>query len=122
MIRMYEDVEKAGATAPGTMVQPVTRELSFYAESADEAEKRLRRDVASGALPAGAVYQICPWLANPELIRSVAAGLDGEFQRVFLDPAAGLYSELRRIRLPRPVAGPQESVTSTAEVIEPSNR
>lgn len=112
---MYEDTEKRGATAPGTMVRPVTRDLSFYAESADEAEKRLRKDVASGALPAGMVYQICPCLANLELIRSVAAGLDGDFQHVFLDPAAGVYSELRRIRLPRPLITTHESVTAISQ-------
>lgn|SRR5581483_2441890 len=100
MIRTYEDAEQKGATAAGTLVAPVNRDLSVYAYTADEAEKKLRSDIASGKLPAGKVYQICPWLANPELIRSVAASLDGTFYRVFLDPA-GLYSELRRIRLPR---------------------
>jgi hypothetical protein len=102
MIRTYEDREKNGATDAGTVVEPVNRELAVYAYSADEAEARIRKDVAGGKLPPGRVYQICPWMANPELIRSVAASLDGSFQRVFLDPAAGLYSELRRVRLPRP--------------------
>lgn len=108
MIRIYEDVNKNGSTVPGTIVGPITRELSVLADSADEAERQLRADVANKALPAGRVYQICPWLANPELIRSFAASLDGSFQRVFLDPAAGLYSELRRIRLPRPQPCPSE--------------
>jgi hypothetical protein len=30
----------------------------------------------------------------------VAASLDGSFERVFLDPAAGLYSDTRRVRVP----------------------
>jgi hypothetical protein len=103
MIRIYEDRDQKGETSPGTIVQPVIRDLSIYANSAEEAEAKLRKDVTSGKLTAGRVYQICPWTANPELIRSVAASLDGSFQRVFLDPASGLYSELRRIRLPRPM-------------------
>jgi hypothetical protein len=104
MIRTYEDREKNGSTNPDTIVEPVNRELAIYAYSADEAETKIRKDIAGGKLPAGRVYQICPWMANPELIRSVAASLDGSFQRVFLDPASGLYGELRRIRLPRPAA------------------
>lgn len=116
MIRIYEDREKSGATSPGTIVEPVARELSFYAYSADEAEKRLRSDISSGKLEAGRVYQICPWMANVELIRSVAASLDGSFQRVFLDPAAGLYGETRRIRLPRPsVAEADEALHSETQ-------
>jgi len=101
MIRIYEDADQNGATTSGTVIAPINRDLSVYAYSADEAEKKLRSDIESGKLPAGKVYQICPWFANPELIRSVAASLDGSFQRVFLDPATGLYGELRRIRLPK---------------------
>lgn len=100
IVRIYEDIDKRGSTCQGTILTPLTREMSIYANSADETERRLRKDIVSGGLPAGRVYQICPWLANPEPIRSVAASLDGSFQRVFLDPAAGLYSEQRRVRLP----------------------
>jgi hypothetical protein len=60
----------------------------------------LRVDVAAGKLPAGRVYQVCPWVGNPELIRSVSISLDGISSRVFLDPASGPYGYLRRIRLP----------------------
>lgn len=118
IIRTYQDCDKKGATGPGTIVEPMTRELSFYAYSADEVEQRLHREIASGQLAAGRVYQICPWMSNPELIRSVAVSLDGSFQRVFLDPSAGLYGEFRRIRLPRPVASEQdESVPSTSDAV-----
>ncbi len=119
MIRTYEDREKNGATIPGTIVEPVTRELSLYAYSADEAEKKLCSDIVSGKLPAGRVYQICPWMANPEMIRSFAASLDGSFQRVFLDPAAGLYGEYRRIRLPKPSIFETEEIgADTPDAVE----
>ena len=108
IIRVYEDCEKDGATGPGTVVEPVSAQIAVYAYTADEAEKKLQNDIASGKLKAGRVYQICPWLAVPELIRSFSAGLDGSFQRVFLDPAAGPYSEYRRIRRPRPAAETEE--------------
>ncbi len=102
MIRIYEDLHEKGSTSAGTILTPASRELCMYAESAGDAEQRVRADVTSGGLPSGRVYQISPWLSNPELVRSVAASTDGSFQRVFLDPSAGLYSELRRIRLPKP--------------------
>ncbi len=105
MIRIYEDCDNNGATGVGTVTQLVNREMCIYAYSADETEKKLRADVAAGKLPAGRVYQICPWMANLELIRSFAASLDGSFQRVFLDPAAGLYSEFRQVRLPELFSG-----------------
>jgi hypothetical protein len=100
MIRMFEDIDKTGNTAPGTLVQPVELPLSAYAESADDAESKVRVDVAAGKLPAGRVYQVCPWVGNPELIRSISISLEGACSRVFLDPASGPYGYLRRIRLP----------------------
>ena len=118
IIRTYEDCDKKGATSPGTVLEPLNRELSFYAYSADEIEERIRREVAAGLLAPGRVYQICPWMSNPELIRSVAVSLDGSFQRVFLDPAAGLYGEFRRIRLPRPSPSePQENLSCTPDPV-----
>lgn len=117
MIRMFEDRDQKGRTAPGTEVMPVNRDISFYADSADEAEQRLRKEIAAGKYPAGRVYQICPWMANAEMIRSVASGLDGSFQRIFLDPVGGMYSATRRIRLPRPTtADANEGIRSAAEV------
>src|SRR5579875_1321392 len=100
MIRMFQDKDRTGNTLPGTIVQPVELPMSIYANSAEEAENKLRIDVASGKLPAGRVYQICPWVGNPELIRSIAISLEGNWGRVFLDPASGPYGYLRRIRLP----------------------
>jgi hypothetical protein len=108
-IRIFESTEKDGATAPGTIVTPISRTLSMYAYSAEEAEKSLRRDIEKKKLPRGKVYQICPVLLNGELIRSFGADLNGSFQHVFLDPAAGPYDELRAIRLPRPVGEATES-------------
>jgi len=105
MVRMFQEMNGGSATHSGTIVGLVPRELSIYAESAQQAERLLQDDVARGVLPAGRVYQICPWLGNPEIIRSVAASVEGSFERVYLDPAAGLYSDLRRVRAPRAVSG-----------------
>ena len=111
-IRIWEDFNKKDATSPGTIVEPVRRELSFYAESAEDAEQMVRKDVLAGNIPAGRVYQICPSSSDAGLIRSIAASLDGSFQRVFLDPAEGLYGGSRRIRLPRAKAAEvDESLT-----------
>ena len=101
MIRMYEAQDQSGDTRVGTLVKPVDRHLSIYANSSEEAEAALHRDVWNKKLPGGTVYQLCPWVGNPELIRSISFSLDGNSERVFLDPASGPYGELRRIRLPR---------------------
>ena len=99
-IRVYESRAKDGAVGAGTMVEPIDSFLSVYADSGDMAEWKLQKEIESGSLSRGRIYQICPSLSVPELIRSVAASLDGSFERVFLDPAAGLYSDKRRVRLP----------------------
>lgn len=98
-IRIFESEEKDDRTAPGTVVVPLDRTFGMYAASADLVEEAILRDVQKGKLTSGRVYQICPQLGNLELIRSVAVGTDLKLQRVFLDPVAGLYSVLRRIRL-----------------------
>lgn len=114
VIRIYEDRDQNGATSAGTVVKPVTMDLAIFAYTAEEAEAKLREDVRTGKLAAGRVYQICPWICpwlnSPELIRSVAASLDGTFHRVFLDPASGVYGELRRIRAAQPPVSAEEGV------------
>jgi hypothetical protein len=101
VIRVYSDREKENSTLPGTVVTPTDLQLSFYTDSADDAEKRIHRDTRNGMLPKGRVYQICPPVGSFEPIRSCAIAPDGSTQRVFLDPVDGLYGETRRIRLPR---------------------
>jgi hypothetical protein len=96
---MYEAQDQTGDTQAGTVVKPVDRHISIYASNSEEAEAALHRDVANKKLPSGKVYQLCPWLGNGELIRSLAFALDASCERVFLDLVAGHYSELRRIRL-----------------------
>ena len=103
IVRVFTDMDQANSTAPGTFVRPLESQLSFFTESADEAEKRLYRDASEGKLPKGRVYQICPSMGSFEPIRTCAIALDGSAQRVFLDPVDGLYGETRRIRLPRAV-------------------
>jgi hypothetical protein len=102
MIRVFSDQSQNNATVPGTVVEPTNIQLSFYEDSADEAEKKLNSEVRKGKLPKGRVYQICPSMGSFEPIRTCAIALDGSAQRVFLDPVDGLYGEARRIRLPRP--------------------
>lgn len=116
-IRIYESRKKDGMTCAGTVVEPLEISLSIYADSGDGAELQLRKDVEAGKLLSGRIYQICPSLSVPELIRSMAASLDGSFERVFLDPAAGLYSEARRVRLPDFARPRQETPTCLAEVL-----
>lgn len=113
-VRVFESTQKDGATAAGTIIAPLAQTFSIYAYSGEEAEKSIRKDIAKGKLARGKIYQILPLLGNAELTRSLAVGLEGSFDRVFLDPAAGPYSEFRRIRLPvvaAPVAQRQTIVT-----------
>ncbi len=99
LIRMFRSCENDDEIGPGTIVEPVNDLLSKYAHSGHDAEESLKTDIQKGKLPAGRVYQICPSLGNIELIRSLTASKDGSFERVFLDPASGMYGEQRRIRL-----------------------
>jgi hypothetical protein len=101
---MYESGDGDGCVVAGTIVVPIDRSFSVFAETADEVERKIHKDVVGGKLAAGRVYQICPHVGNAELIRSVAIGESSEIQRIFLDPAKGLYSEFRRIRYPQPQA------------------
>jgi hypothetical protein len=115
IIRVFADPEQNGVTLPGTVVKPLNIPLSFYVDSADEAEKKLNQDVRSGKLANGRVYQICPSMGSFEPIRTCAIALDGSAQRVFLDPVDGLYGETRRIRLPRPVVREEPATAIEAE-------
>lgn len=108
-IRVFESLEKDGATASGTELQPVSFTFSLYADSVDHAELILRKEVERGKHARGRVYQICPAAAYG-IMRSVAAALDGSFFHVFMDPAAGPFSELRRIRLPKPSSETQPEI------------
>lgn len=100
-IRVFESVDKDGVTSPGAVFGPSALTFSIYADSSEHAELTLRKDIQKGKWPRGIVYQICPPLGHG-LIRSFASALDGSFFHVFMDPAAGPYSELRRLRLPKP--------------------
>jgi hypothetical protein len=97
-IRVFESAAKDGATMAGAILTPVAYTFSIYADSCDQAEKSIRKDIGKGKLSRGRIYQLLPVLGNGELARSLAVSLDGSFDRVFLDPAAGPYSELRRVR------------------------
>jgi hypothetical protein len=112
IVRMFSDSDGTNATEPGTIVRPVDIQVSLYADSADEAENRLRLELAAGKLPKGHVYQICPLIASVEPIRTCAVAPDGSVERVLLDPIDGPYSEARRILAPGPAAEPSTVNTS----------
>ena len=113
-IRVFESTSQDGATAVGTTVTPTVQTFSVYAYSVEEAEKSIRKKIAKGTLTRGKVYQIWPFLGNGEFTRSVAIGLDDSCERVFLDPASGPFSELRRIRVGNVTAPPASTDASAS--------
>ena len=98
-VRIYASADQDNLVSPGTIMAMIERSFTLYGYSAEEAEQALRKNVLAKKLERGRVYQICPAVGNPEVTRTVAVDIDGSFQRVFLDPARGLYSEFRRVRL-----------------------
>jgi len=97
-IRAFASGEHDGAVEAGTIVMPLEKSFSIFARTVEEAERQLKSDLAEEKLVRGRVYQVCPPFGNPESIRAFSISLAGEYQRVFLDPATGAYSESRRIR------------------------
>ncbi len=97
-VRVFESIDKDGATSAGAKLQPTTLTFSVYADSMDHAEAILRKEIEKGKHSRGKVYQVCA-TAGHIMMRSVAASVDGSFFHVFMDPAAGPYSDLRRLRL-----------------------
>jgi hypothetical protein len=47
VIRVFADREKKDITEPGTVVEPLDLQLSFFTDSAEDAEKRIRRAESS---------------------------------------------------------------------------
>jgi hypothetical protein len=113
-IRMFESGDADSSVEAGTIVLPIDRGFSVFAASGEEAERRVSKDVTEGKLAKGRIYQICPEVGNPELIRSIAVGTDCVAMRVFLDPAKGLYSEFRRLRYAENHELPTEDVVKVA--------
>lgn len=97
-IRTFESGDQDGAVVEGTIVLPIDRSFTVDSRNVEEAEGKVREEVAEGKLPVGRVYQICPPFGNPESIRAFAVCSEGKCRRAFLDPASGIYSEFRRIR------------------------
>ena len=97
-IRMYESGDGDGSIADGTIVMAVDRGFSLDAPSADDAERRIRKDVAAGKLEVGRVYEISPAVGNSELMRAIAFCPDSNAQRVTLEAAKGMYAEFLRLR------------------------
>jgi hypothetical protein len=96
-VRIFESNDGSGSLEAGTVVSPIDRDLLLYAASAQDVERRISKDVIDGKLVAGRIYQVCPAIGNPEVIRSIAVSYDGA-KRVFLDQASNSYSEFRRLR------------------------
>ena len=97
-IRTFEGGDQDGGVEAGTTVLPLDRSFSIFARSAEEAECRVKEEVAADRLQKGRVYQVCPPFGNAESIRAFSVNLAGNCRRTYLDPASGVYSELRRIR------------------------
>jgi hypothetical protein len=97
-VRVFESGDQDGSVGAGTIVLPLDRNFSLFARSAQEAEAKVQSEVATQALAAGCIYQVCPPFGNPESIRSFAVDSAGNVQRVYLDPASGIFSEFRRLR------------------------
>jgi hypothetical protein len=97
-VRVFSSDDGSGDTGAGTIVQAIERSFYVQAGSADEVERAIQLDISKNKLAKGRVYQVCPQFGNPESIRAFSVAVDGMFQRAFLDPAQGIYSEIRRIR------------------------
>jgi hypothetical protein len=109
-IRMYESGDGDGSIADGTIVLAVDRGFSLDAASADDAERRIHKDVAAGKLEVGRVYEISPAVGNSELMRAIAFCSDSKAQRVILEAAKGMYSEFLRLRAVEPIPLPQSQL------------
>lgn len=112
-VRVFESIDKDGATAPGTHLQPTVLTFSIYADSVDHAELTLRKEIEKGKHARGKIYQICA-TAGYIMIRSMAAALDGAFLHVFMDPVAGPYSDLRRLRFANPSPATEAAIPAHA--------
>ena len=103
-IRMYESGDGDGSIADGTIILAVDRGFSLDANSADDAERTIRKDVAAGKLELGRVYEISPTAGDSELTRAIAFSPDSNARRVTFEAAKGMYSEFRRLRYVEPVS------------------
>ena len=112
-VRVFETAEQNAMIEVGTAVRPSVQTFSVYAYSADEAERTICKGIASGKLARGRVYQIWPFLGNGEFTRSLAIAADGSWQRVLLEPAAGPFSELRRIRVAQAAASGESAAVGS---------
>jgi hypothetical protein len=98
-IRTHESGNQDGSTETGTLVLHIGGSSPIDAQSIDEVEAAIRKNIASKTIPSGRVYQICPPPETSESLRSLAVALDGSFHQCTLEPAKGLYSEFRKIKL-----------------------
>ena len=99
-IRIYESGDGSGGIGEGEIVHTVDRGFSVYAYTANDVEAKLCKDVVDKKLEGNKIFQVCPPVGCNELTRTLAVNELGAAQRVFLDPASGLYSAFRRVRYP----------------------
>ncbi len=116
-IRTFESGDGKASLASGAIVLPLERSFSLEATCLDEVERRLCEYVRHRKLAAGRVYQICPLIGNPEVIRSVAICEKATARRVFLDVARSLSSEFRRLRYPDEVKTTAEHMIHQPETV-----
>ncbi len=101
-VRAHESGERDGATSDGTIVLHLGGSVAIEAESMDAVEALVRKQVATGKLAKGSVYQIAVCGSTGERTRTLAVDLLGNIRDCRLDRAEGFYSEFRRIHYPAP--------------------
>lgn len=93
----HESGDRDGGTEEGTIVLHIGGSTAIEAQSIEDAEEAVRRQVSSNKRHKGCVYQILPPAGSTESLRALAVALSGEFRSCSLDKGSGLYSEFRRI-------------------------
>ena len=94
----HESGDRDGAVEAGTIVVHIGGSTTVEAQSIDDVEAGIRKQVAARTLSAGCVYQILPPQDGTESLRALAVALDGNFRPCSLETGKGIYSEFRRIR------------------------
>ncbi len=110
-VRAHESGERDGATGEGTIVLHLGGSVAIEAESMDSVEALVHKQVSSGKMAKGSVYQIAACGSTGERTRTLAVDLLGNIRDCRLDRAEGIYAEFRRIHYPPPAPDLAEGVT-----------
>jgi hypothetical protein len=97
-IKRHQSCERDGSVLDGTLVQHLGGGPAVEALSIEDAEVKLRKQVALGILERGQVYQIFPPVDSGESLLTLAVALTGFWAKCQLEEARGFFSEFKRIR------------------------